>query len=271
MANYFVFTDEAGAYQSHTSSAFRKSHPFYIRANVLMSMEDYRVFQEEMKTLNAMYEIPIEEEIKWADLWSLHKGNPRTLAIGKMKEDRLKGYYRKAFEIASSKESLKYIFTITNVHEQYCLIESKYVYKFHLQEAFQRIKMHLRISDFAVFIMDELNDDVVKQIKETCYDMTMSGDFLEYKNIYHGVLVENSIYCPGIQLADYAAGVMFGFLRGKTVNPGRYELATEFFETFIRPKIRCDYRGKLLGYGIREVPSQRTLREHFEKIFGDRE
>lgn len=269
MANYFVFTDEAGAYQAQTSRKFRKSHPFYVRANVLMSMDDYRIFQDEMKTLNAMYEIPIDEEIKWADLWSLHKGNPRTTAIGRMKEERLKGYYRKAFEKAFEKESLKYIFTITNIYEQYCLIEPKHVYKFHLQEAFQRVKMSLRLDDFAVFIMDELNSEVIKQIKEACYDMTMSGDFFQYKNVYHGVLVENSIYCPGIQLADYAAGVIFGFLRGQTLNPGKYELATEFFHTFIKPKIRCDYKGKVLGYGVREVPRHVILRKQLEQIFED--
>lgn len=267
MSNYLVFTDEAGGYQAKTSAAYRKAHPFYIRANVLMSMDDYRVFQEEMKTLNAMYEIPIEEEIKWADLWSLHKGNPRTEAIKRMSEDRLKGYYRNAFEKASKKESLRYIFTITNVYQQYCLLEQKHVYKFHLQDAFQRVKMSLKSTDFAMFIMDELNQETVKQIKNACYDMTMSGDFLQYKNLYHGVLVENSIYSPGIQLADYAAGVFFGFLRGKTVNPGKYDFATEFFESYLKPKIRCDYQGKMMGFGIIEIPKHQTLRKELTKIF----
>ena len=269
MSNYLVFTDEAGAYQAKTSESFRKTHPFYIRANVLMSMEDYRVFQDEMKKLNAMYEVPIDEEIKWADLWSLHKGKPRTTAIGKMNESRLKGYYRNVFEKATKKKSLLYVFTITNVYEKYCLIEQKHVYKFHLQEAFQRVKMTLNNSDFAMFIMDELNHETVKEIKTLCYDMTMSGDFLQYKNIYHGVLVENSIYCPGIQLADYAAGALFGFLRGKTVNPNKYEFATELFDSFVRPNLRRDNKGKILGYGIREVPSHSSFRERLEKIFED--
>lgn len=269
MSNYLVFTDEAGAYQARTSESFRKTHPFYVRANVLMSMDDYRVFQDEMKTLNAMYEIPIEEEIKWADLWSLYKGNPRTKAIGRMSEDRLKGYYRKAFEKASQKESLLYIFTITSVYQQYCLLEQKHVYKFHLQDAFQRVKMNLKSTDFAMFIMDELNQETVRQIKSACYDMTMSGDFLQYKNLYHGVLVENSIYSPGIQLADYAAGVLFGFLRGKTVNPGKYDLATEFFETYIKSKIRCNDHGKVIGYGVVEIPKHQILRKELTKIFDE--
>ena len=75
--NYFVFTDEAGTYQSRPSEGFIKSHPFYIRANVLMSIDDYRQFQTEMQQINGMYEIPFDEEIKWSDLGTKYKkGNP---------------------------------------------------------------------------------------------------------------------------------------------------------------------------------------------------
>ena len=38
---YYIFTDEAGAYNKRPSESFRRSHPFYIRANVRLSASDY--------------------------------------------------------------------------------------------------------------------------------------------------------------------------------------------------------------------------------------
>ena len=45
---YYIFTDEAGAYNKRPSEPFRRSHPFYIRANVRLSVNDYRIFQQQM-------------------------------------------------------------------------------------------------------------------------------------------------------------------------------------------------------------------------------
>lgn len=163
-----------------------------------------------MQTLNGMYEIPVGEEIKWSDLWEKLRNRPRTPAIAAITEDRLKGYYRKVFECASQKDSLQYIFTITNVYEQYCLLEERHVYKFHLQEAFQRVQMDLRPrNEFAVFIMDELNAETIKQIKAVCHEFTVNGDFIRnYENVYHSILTESSNQSAGIQLADYAVGAL---------------------------------------------------------------
>lgn len=64
---YYIFTDEAGAYNKRPSESFRRSHPFYIRANVRLSASDYRVFQREIQELNTKYGVPVGEEIKWSD------------------------------------------------------------------------------------------------------------------------------------------------------------------------------------------------------------
>ena len=268
MNSYFVFTDEAGAYKENDASdGFRRSHPFYVRSNILMSAEEYRTYQNDMQTLTAMYEIPIGDEIKWDDLWALHKGNPRIASIARMSENRLKGYYREVFERAAQCNSLQYVFTITFVYDRSCLIRPENVYKFHLQNAFQRISMELARDDFAVFIMDELNQDTVKQIKSACHEMTVRGDFLTYTNIYHGVLTENSIYSPGVQLADYAVGVFNGFVRGQLLNRGRYEFATDLYSDYISSHIRHHANGTKLGYGIINVPSRPDVRNRLARIF----
>lgn len=60
--HYLIFTDEAGAYKAQTTPEFRRRHPFYVRSNVMISMDDYMEFQKEMQTLNGMYEIPVGEK-----------------------------------------------------------------------------------------------------------------------------------------------------------------------------------------------------------------
>ena len=269
--HYLIFTDEAGAYKAQTTPDFRKRHPFYVRSNVIISMDDYMEFQKEMQTLNGMYEIPVGEEIKWSDLWEKLRNRPRTPAIAAITEDRLKGYYRKVFECASQKDSLQYIFTITNVYEQYCLLEERHIYKFHLQEAFQRVQMDLRPrNEFAVFIMDELNAETIKQIKAVCHEFTVNGDFIRnYGNVYHSILTESSNQSAGIQLADYAVGAMYGYLRRSFIAPANYAFATDMYNDYIYRKLRHSAMGSIMGYGIREVPKHLTLRQNLAALFPD--
>ena len=228
-------------------------------------------FQKEMQTLNGMYEIPVGEEIKWSDLWEKLRNRPRTPAIAAITEDRLKGYYRKVFECASQKDSLQYIFTITNVYEQYCLLEERHIYKFHLQEAFQRVQMDLRPrNEFAVFIMDELNAETIKQIKAVCHEFTVNGDFIRnYGNVYHSILTESSNQSAGIQLADYAVGAMYGYLRRSFIAPANYAFATDMYNDYIYRKLRHSAMGSIMGYGIREVPKHSILRQNLAALFPD--
>lgn len=269
--HYLIFTDEAGSYKAQTTPEFRKRHPFYVRSNVMISMDDYMEFQKEMQTLNGMYEIPVGEEIKWSDLWEKLRNRPRTPAIAAIAEDRLKGYYRKVFECASQKTSLQYIFTITNVYEPYCLLEERHTYKFHLQEAFQRVQMDLRPhNEFAVFIMDELNAETTKQIKAVCHEFTVNGDFIRnYGNVYHSILTESSNQSAGIQLADYAVGAMYGYLRRSFIAADNYAFATDIYNDYIYRKLRHNATGLIMGYGIREVPKHPTLRKNLAALFPD--
>ena len=169
MNTYFVFTDEAGAYQRKPNEKHIRSHPFYIRANVLMSIEDYRQYQMDMQRISGEYEIPFDEEIKWSDLWSKIKRKPRNDLIARMPENRLKGYYRRIFETATEKASTCFLYTVTDIVGRTCNLNSDTIYRFHLQDAFQRIQMDMRsVNGFAVFVMDELNRETISQIKAAC-------------------------------------------------------------------------------------------------------
>lgn len=267
MSNYFVFTDEAGTYQRHPSDAHIRSHPFYIRSNVVMAIDDYRQYQIDMQRIAGEYEISFDEEIKWSDLWSKTKGNPRNDLISTMPLNRLKGYYRRIFETAAGKESTYFMFTVTDIVGRTCGWRSEPIYKSHLQDAFQRIQMDMGTSDFATFVMDDLNEETIKQIKAACHSFTVQGDFVNYKNLYQGVLIENSLYSPGIQLADYSAGIMNGYLRGKIVSPGNYQFATDLYDEFIKPRLRSHFTGTIVGYGVVDIPKKTAFRNQLESIF----
>ena len=264
---YLVFTDEAGAYTKRPNEKFRHSHPFYIRSNVRFSADDYRLFQNEIEELNKKYGIPVEEEIKWSDLWEIHKGKYRSEFLKSKSEDTLKGYYRRVFNRAVDKKSLEFIFTVTCVYTQSCYQAEEEVLKFHLQEAMQRVNMGSQPDGFATIIMDELNPDKIKKLKAACHEIAVKGDFIKYKNIYSGVLTECSSQSAGIQLADFAAGIMNGYLRGALLSRGKYEFATDLFNEFILPHLRHHADGRIMGYGIREVPSDASIRTKLTSLF----
>lgn len=267
MNNYFVFTDEAGVYQKKPNNAHIRSHPFYVRSNVLMSIDDYRQYQIDMQHINGEYRIPFDEEIKWSDLWSKTKNNPRNSLIDSMTVDRLKGYYHEVLKTATKLDSTIFMFTVTDIIGGSCWLNPETIYAFHLQDAFQRIQMDMKVDDFATFIMDELNADTIKQIKAVCYEVTLKGDFVKYKNLYQGILIENSLYSPGIQLADYAAGIMYGFLREKIVRPGNYQFATNMYNEFIKSNLRNHSCGTIIGYGVIDIPKKPSFRTQLETIF----
>lgn len=182
-------------------------------------------------------------------------------------EDALKGYYRRVFNCAVKKKSLEFIFTVTCVYTQTCYQSEEEVLKFHLQEAMQRVNMDAQPSGFATIIMDELNLDKIKKLKTACHEIAVKGDFIKYKNIYSGVLTECSSQSAGIQLADFAAGVFNGYLRGALLSRGKYEFATDLFNEFILPNLRHHPDGRIMGYGVREVPSDTTIRNKLSALF----
>lgn len=266
VTTYFVFTDEAGIYQQHPSEKTIRNSPFYIRSNVIMTAEAYKTFQSDMQDLNKKYGVPVGEEIKWADLWSLHKNNPRTDFIATMSEDKLKGYYRRVFNRA---HSAVFLFTVTSLRGQNCVWTEDTLLRFHLQEALQRIQMDAQSPEgFAMLIMDELNEEKLKHIKAACHELTVRGDFIsKYSSVYHGVLTECSAQSFGIQLADFAAGAMNGYLRRALYDKNNYAFAKDLCDTYVLPRLRHHANGAVMGYGIREVPSNTTIRSTLQPFF----
>lgn len=115
--------------------------------------------------------------------------------------------------------------------------------------------------------MDELNQDKVKQLKDACHRMMVEGDFVKYENVYHGVLTECSSQSTGIQLADYAVGIMNCYLRKHLMSRGDYTFATDLYTEFVLPHLRKHANGTIVGYGVREVPSDSSIRQVLIPLF----
>jgi len=127
--------------------------------------------------------------------------------------------------------------------------------------------MDTRPDGFATMIMDELNQDKVKQLKDACHRMMVEGDFVKYENVYHGVLTECSSQSTGIQLADYAVGIMNCYLRKHLMSRGDYTFATDLYTEFVLPHLRKHANGTIVGYGVREVPSDSSIRQVLIPLF----
>ena len=120
----------------------------------------------------------------------------------------------------------------------------------------------------AVFIMDELNTETMKQIKPVCHEFTVNGDFIRnYENVYHRILTECSNQSAGIQLADYVAGAMYGYLRRSFIDPDNYSFAADLYKDYIAGKIRRNAVGNVMGFGVREVLSYMTYRQKLAPFF----
>ncbi|MGM9668054.1 MAG: hypothetical protein ACI3XN_08380 [Eubacteriales bacterium] len=76
-------------------------------------------------------------------------------------------------ETATALESTEFMFTVSDMYGKTCGLKEETVYSFHFQDAFQRVQMDMGSSGFSTFIMDELNVDVIRQIKSVCHELTV--------------------------------------------------------------------------------------------------
>ncbi len=255
---YYAFSDESGLYEVEASNRFLKNHPYYVRATVLFKVDEYADYQKQVHELNMRFSIPPYEEIKWSDIWSKERNQPRNDFVAQLPPDAPRTYIASIFEFAKSADSVKLILTCTKNGSN--IANNDTMFRFHLQEAFQRVNSELENNGFATFIIDELPSQIADQAKTVSHWLIDKGDIVKYTSLYSGVLFEKSNLSAGIQLADYIAGIFNSFLKSIDSNTGNYQYAKELFFSFIKPRLRRSRDGRIMGYGIREVTRDDQLR-----------
>jgi hypothetical protein len=242
---------------------------------VLLDVDSWRKLKIEYAKLKTeTYGLPAGKEIKWSYLWSIKKHANRNEIIPTDREySFLNGVqYEKLLRFVGDSCRLligcaycKLIFTLTfNNTSLYQTKES--ILKMHLQELMQRIEMEIQSDsdNLSIMFFDSENPSTESLLRNAYRLIYTNGDFItEYRHIKDSISFELSHHSFGIQMADYVAGIFHGFLQG-------YKDSSELFSTFVYQMLRRDKdNGKILGYGIREVPSNAQYREIIEAKFSN--
>lgn len=260
MEAYFAFTDECGNYQKIRSDKFKRSHPFYVRSTVIISLNDYIQLQKEMEELKASLGVNQNVEIKWSHYGSALKGNYRKLPHH-LTPDQLKEYYTKSLSLLCTLSSVTIYYTLTD-NNSIGQVNEIALLKMHLQNAYQRIQNTISEKDgFAIVVADDLNDKT-KALKQAVYELTIAGDYVQYTNIKKGLYVDFSDQCHGLQIADICAGVFTASLKYASAPENekhKYNCGHDLFFSEVYKKTRSGFFHApyydVYKFGVKEVPN----------------
>ena len=257
-----LFTDECGSYQKDRSSSFIVAHPFYVRANLIINLDDYLVLEKDCYNCKKMVGIDVRSEIKWS-----HYGNSikkRNIPFPpEITSAELEHFYKESIKSLIKLKSAKVFFTIT-YNPQVKRIDEVKLIKMHLQNAFQRVQKEAELIPATAFVIaDDLNTKN-KPLKKAMFDLTADGDlYTKYECVNKGLFIDYSDQCCGLQLADICAGVFTAYLKytiSDEKERHKYRFAHDMFEQYLYSLIRTDNSrsewDKVYGFGIRNVPNE---------------
>jgi len=259
MEAYFAFSDECGAYQKTRSSRFVTTHPYYVRATVIMSFADYRALELELNAIKASFGLAQNVEVKWSHYGSALKDNYSKIPH-QLTASQLHDYYEQVLARIKEHPSICIYYTITE-NKTVAAIEETLLLKWHLQNAMQRVQSTMAsVNGFAIIVADDLNEKT-KELKQAVYDMTREGDFVNYTHIKQGLYVDYSNQCCGLQVADLCAGVFTASLKWLSAteqDKKKYAMGYNLFCSSVYAKIRySDFHlpyYSVYRFGVKEVP-----------------
>lgn len=288
MKAYFAFTDECGDYTKERNARFLAAHPFYVRSTVIMPFDDYQTMQAEMNSIKARFGLKPDVEVKWSHFGSALKNNYTDIPH-RLSSEQLASYFSQIFKRFIAHESICVYLTFTDNREVHLIGEIPLL-KMHLQNALQKVQTTMQANQgFAIVVADDLNSKS-KVLKQAAYQITTTGDFVNYTNIKQGFYVDYSNQCCGLQIADLCAGVFTAMLKWMTAPVGekhKYELGHNLFCKYLFSRIRCSTEHlpcyEVYRYGIKEVPghvgeqlaketaelTERLLESAFQKWLND--
>ncbi|NLV20915.1 MAG: DUF3800 domain-containing protein [Syntrophomonadaceae bacterium] len=178
-------------------------------------------------------------EVKWSHYGSALKNN-----YGKiphcMTPNQLKDYYAQSLSLLCSLKSATIYYTLTENNSIGKVNEIKFL-KMHLQNVYQRVQTTVAEKNgFAIVVADDLNNKT-KALKEAVYELTLSGDYVQYTNIKKGLYIDFSDQCHGLQIADICAGIFTASLKYESTPTGekhKYECGHKLFFTYAYKKTR---------------------------------
>jgi len=267
MATYLCFSDECGEYKKNITPCQLKSHPYYLRATLIIDSSEWKEFNSKFQNLKSTYSIPLTQEIKWAEVWRLICHREYGVKLGQKEAARRLLIYnheelleliRQSLEIINSLNT-KYIIVTFTDNSKTNRHDVRHIMKFHIQELMQRVNMSSK-KNLSVFFIDSINEDINTLLKDIYHEIYTSGDFIEhYDNVMDSIAMKFSHHSTGIQITDYICGVFSSILKCDENNHEQYDEVIQMFFDSVFPNLRRGTNG-LMGYGIREIPINLNLR-----------
>ena len=274
MKTYFAFVDDAGAYRQERSQTFLSRNPYFIKACVMIPSEKWKFLATQRDALLQRHTGQCLAELKWNHIWKLRRRDilNRDISYRSTEQFLNKVSYQSAYDYAQEmlgqlpNLDAKIVCTVT----PNCVFPSRVsevnVEKMHIQDIMQRIEMEVASQDptdgLALLFCDQMSgENHETNLRETYHELYCRGDFIAtYRHIVDSICFLSSHQSCGIQLADFVAGAMNGFLRG-------YDLSERMFVLRIYAHLRQRRNGNAIGYGIVEVPKRPESRAHLEEKF----
>lgn len=251
-----------------------KSHPLYLRSTLIINSSEWKKLNNAFLLLKEEYNIPRHLEIKWSNLWSLRNAQKFSKKIEDETGIRhLKDYnYQdliefvgRSVELITTLEFKKIIATVTfnSIGQN---PKEEQIIKYHLQDTIQRIEMEVQFDNknLAVLFIDPINNSKNELFRRAYHQLYMQGDFIEkYNCIKDSLNIENSHQSVGIQIADYISGCIGSILKMNSTN--KYENALSIFNKYIKPNLRVRHDGKIIGYGLVDIPKSDTAKNYINQ------
>lgn len=240
MPDYVLFSDDSG------SSTRDK---FYLNGGVLLTIESSIRLSAEIKKINFSH-FGVKNEIKWSDIQvTLHQMR-RGLDVGnewlaQFGEKKLLEHIKTTLDLINQ-DYFQGCVVIT-VSDHY----DEKMQSYQLQNLMQRMQYFLQPQkSFGLIIFDKRASTKGDNMLKDNYQFYLDNDrYANYDRILECLLTEDSNRSSAIQMSDYLVGVTAAALR-------QYKPSSQWFQNYVKPKLRKSSDGKIIGYGLMLVPSR---------------
>ena len=275
MSTFFVFSDESGDYKAERSEEYIKRNPFYVRSALIIDSSEWKDLNEKYKDLKKLFNLPEGREIKWAYLWEVWLHENKDIKLPKecvfledYKYKYIENFVEKSLFLLHDLNYKKIIITVTNNNSK-ILVPKNNLLRLHIQDIMERVELELNTSKdhLAVIFIDNVNEEVDKYLRQIYFEFYTNEDFIKkYSHIKDSLNIEYSHHSIGIQLADFIAGCSLGFFRCTILNNKNFDNSKRIFLSYVKPYLRRQPNGEIIGYGIKEVPRDDRVRKQLTQI-----
>ena len=275
MTIYFAFSDESGNYKQDRNIRFNRLNPVYIRSSFLMQGEEWLNLDYLFRQLKQEFGFSQETEIKYSDIWTIYNYQQnrsrqlerRLLPLKEYAVQDLVYFIRRSLELLQELECVKIIITVTK-NDEIGTISERFIYTTHIQNLMQRIQKEFENDNtpqtnenLCLIFIDPINAEINKLLTNSYNELYLNGDYFNHFFVIKDCLhFELSHHSSGIQMADFIAGITFGYMKGR-------EDSEEIFNQCVRPLLRQRDDGKITGWGIIEIPTDERMRHSLASIF----